>query len=38
MNLNEKVPVRNWEKWLSRIVAIALAAYEAIKAIITAWS
>ena len=38
MNLFAKVPITNWEKWFTRLTAIALAVYEAVKAIINAWN
>jgi len=34
MSVLQKVPITKLEKWLTRIIAIALAAWEAIKKII----
>lgn len=38
MSLNEKVPITGWEKWINRIVTIALALYEAVQYVITHWA
>jgi hypothetical protein len=34
MALTDKVPITKFEKWITRIIAAALAAWEAIKAIV----
>lgn len=34
----DKVPITNLEKWLNRIVTIAIAAWQAVQYIITHWS
>lgn len=37
MALSDKVPITGWEKWINRIVTIALALYQAIQYIIGHW-
>jgi hypothetical protein len=37
MALSDKVPITGWEKWINRIVTIALALYTAIQQIIANW-
>ena len=34
----DKVPITNLEKWLNRIVTIAIAAWQAVQYIITHWA
>jgi hypothetical protein len=36
-NLTEKVPITKLEKWLNRIVTIALAAWQIISEVIKNW-
>lgn len=38
MSLSTKVPITGWEKWINRIVTIALAAYQAIQYLLTHWA
>ena len=37
MSLSEKEPITGWEKWLNRIVTIALAAWTAIQYLLVHW-
>lgn len=37
MKLLEKTPITNIEKWLNRIVTIALAVFEIVKELIKNW-
>ena len=38
MSLKELTPITGWEKWINRIVTIALAAYQAVEYLITHWT
>jgi len=37
-NLSEPAPVTGWEKWINRIVTIALALYNAVQYLLTHWA
>jgi hypothetical protein len=37
MALSDKVGITGWEKWINRIVTIAIALYEAVSQIIANW-
>jgi len=37
-NLNQLVPITGWEKWINRIVTVALAAWQAIQYLLTHWA
>jgi len=37
MSIFEKVPITNLEKWLNRIVTVAIAVYEILSKLITNW-
>jgi hypothetical protein len=36
--LSENTPITGWEKWLNRIVTIALAAWAAVQYLIQHWA
>lgn len=38
MSLKDSTSITGWEKWLNRIVTIALAAWAAIQYLITHWA
>lgn len=38
MALTDKEPISGWEKWINRIVTIALAVGEAIRYLLTHWA
>lgn len=38
MALSDPTPVSGWEKWINRIVTIALAAYNFVQYILTHWA
>jgi hypothetical protein len=37
-NLSESAPVSGWEKWINRIVTIALALYNLVQYLLTHWA
>jgi hypothetical protein len=38
MSLNENAPITGWEKWINRIVTIALATYQAVQYLLSHWA
>lgn len=38
MSLSEEAPISGWEKWINRIVTIALAGWAAIQYLLTHWA
>lgn len=38
MSLSDPVKITGWEKWINRIVTIALAAYQALQYLLTHWA
>lgn len=38
MSLSDKIPITGWEKWINRIVTIALAAYNAVQYLLAHWA
>jgi hypothetical protein len=38
MGLSEETKVTGWEKWINRIVTVALALYNAVQYLLTHWA
>jgi hypothetical protein len=38
MSLKDNAPITGWEKWINRIVTIALAVYTAVQYLLTHWA
>lgn len=38
MALTDPAPITGWEKWINRIVTVALAAWSAIQYLLTHWA
>jgi hypothetical protein len=37
-SLSEKQPITGWEKWINRVVTLALAVYQAVQYLLTHWA